>query len=62
MKRQPKVEVGQCYRWLDHVYMVLFSCPSNSQYWVVQDTLSKLNNIVSEKFLKQQQRPFQNWG
>lgn len=59
--KSTKVEVGQCYRWRDHVYEVIGPADRPND-WVVRDTLSKNESVVSEKFLVQQERPFQNYG
>ena len=64
-RTKEKIEVGQCYRWDDHVYMVLhistdsFSCRT----WVgVENTLTKEHGRVDALFLEKQERPFQNFG
>ena len=62
--KKSNIEVGQCYRWDDRVYMVLHCWSDNHGNWVnLQDTLTLEHvSIVRSEFLIRQQRPFPNWG
>lgn len=60
-----KIEVGQCYRWDDKVYMVIekhLDWENFSSWWCVEDTITKSRSVIEEKLLLKQQRPFQNYG
>lgn len=61
MKKQSKIEVGQCYSYNDHVYMVIEVLPKDGI--VFQNTLTKdITKTVSRKFVLGLRRPFQNFG
>lgn len=60
-----KIEIGQCYEYLDHIWMVTGG-PRKSfngkTYYDVQETLSKEYSTMSEVSLRSLRRPFQNYG
>jgi hypothetical protein len=59
--KKPNVEIGQCYRKNDVVYMVISELDYG--YWQVQDTLDKgFLAIEHAKNLLKWERPFQNFG
>ena len=56
-----KIERGQCYEYLNHVYMV-DSDTNCKGVWILEDTLSKEHFLVHGKALLSWRRPFQNFG
>jgi uncharacterized protein affecting Mg2+/Co2+ transport len=57
--KKPKIEYGQCYEYQDHVYMVK-SGPWLSEYYQMQDTLSKEYDFWTPDFILTLRRPFNN--
>ncbi len=63
-KRRSKIEVGQCYRKADHVYMVmeLITKKGEKHAWVkIQDTLTKIDYFVPDYDIIKWERPFPNY-
>lgn len=54
-----KVEIGQCYEFKNHVFMVTDKVKGG---WIVQDTLTKISLATTSDVLLKFKRPFQNFG
>jgi hypothetical protein len=65
MKKKFKIEYGQCYEYLDHIWMIIDGRPRHSRngkrYYDIQNTLTKECSTISEVSLLSLHRPFQNW-
>lgn len=56
-----KIEIGQCYEYQDHIYMVIDLLSKDGV--VLQNTLTKdIMTPVSRKFVSGLYRPFNNCG
>lgn len=59
--KKNKIEVGQCYEYNDHIYMV--NSDSNTKdVWVMEDTLTKEHFLARTQDLLIWHRPFTNCG
>lgn len=56
-----KIEVGQCYSYHDHVYMVI-EVLKRGEYFAMQETLLKTIHCFPKSFVRELRRPFQNFG
>jgi hypothetical protein len=65
--KKNKIEVGQCYRYNDQVFMIMegpFSFANIDKgvsFWSVQNTLTKEMLNCPTKVLQVLEKPFQNW-
>jgi len=57
-----KIEVGQCYEYRGHIYMVIEVLRKRGNFFVLQETLVKTIHCVPRSFFKHCTRPFQNFG
>jgi len=60
-----KIEIGQCYRVDDTVFMVMSESkrlPGGQHYRCIENTLTRQHEDCMEEKLLRMERPFQNFG